>query len=109
MNLLLKAAILAGLLVLPVACRCKNTTPGPANTPASQPAATPAAGESIGAATMKPDGTIVLQLRAQTGSTVGDALFSYAPGHAKYNDVLKHLGGLKPGESKPVPPWPDKQ
>jgi hypothetical protein len=21
--------------------------------------------------------------------------------------VLEHLGGLKPGETKPVPPWPD--
>jgi len=25
-----------------------------------------------------------------------------------YDEILKHLGGLKPGESKPVPPFPEK-
>jgi hypothetical protein len=63
---------------------------------------------SIGSARMKPDGTIVLQLRATdpaSGAT-GDAQFEYPPGHPQYKEVLKHIGGLKPGEEKPVPPWP---
>ena len=31
----------------------------------------------------------------------------YPPTHPAYADVLEHLDGLKPGESKLVPPWPD--
>ena len=61
--------------------------------------------DSIGQATMKPDGTIVLQLRAETNGAVGDAQFEYPRGHNQYEEILKHLGGLKPGEQKPVPPW----
>ena len=64
---------------------------------------------SIGQATMEDDGTIVLQLRAETGDgAVGEGLFTYAPGDDEYDEVLEHLGGLKPGQSKPVPPWPDE-
>jgi len=56
---------------------------------------------------MEADGTIVLQLRAEgPGRTVGHALFRYPPTHAQYQSTLKHLGGLKPGEEKLVPPWP---
>jgi hypothetical protein len=63
---------------------------------------------SIGSARMKPDGTIVLQLRATdpASGAIGDAQFEYPPGHPHYEEVLKHIGGLKPGEEKPVPPWP---
>jgi hypothetical protein len=71
-------------------------------------AAADAGVESIGVATMRPDGTIDLQLRAYDPKTgaIGDGLLVYPPGHPDYQDVLKHLGGLKPGEQKPVPPWP---
>lgn len=64
--------------------------------------------ESIGSASMKADGTLVLTLRA-TGDdgTLGDAQLTYAPTHERYAAVLEHLGGMKPGESKQVPPWPD--
>ncbi|MEJ7733152.1 MAG: hypothetical protein WKG00_28645 [Polyangiaceae bacterium] len=64
------------------------------------------AGDSIGVATMDPDGTIVLQLRAESQGAVGDAQLRYPRSHKDYQDVLSHLGGLKPGDSKPVPPWP---
>jgi len=61
----------------------------------------------IGVATMMPDGTIVLHLRAEgANGLLGDAVFKYPPKHPEYREVLAHLGGLKPGESKPVPPWP---
>jgi hypothetical protein len=64
--------------------------------------------KSIGVATMEPDGTIVLQLRAEgPQGAVGDGRFTYPPSDKNYQEVLTHLGGLKPGESKPVPPWPD--
>jgi hypothetical protein len=64
---------------------------------------------SIGSAWMEADGTIVLQLRAEgPGPTIGDALFRYPKTHPQYDSVLRHLRGLKAGEKKLVPPWPDK-
>ena len=64
--------------------------------------------QSIGSATMDVDGTIVLLLRAEgPGNVHGDARLVYPPGHKDYRMVLDHIGGLKPGETKPVPPWPD--
>jgi hypothetical protein len=64
--------------------------------------------DSIGIATMLQDGTIVLHLRAEDkNGTLGDAQLIYPPSHSQYEAILSHLGGLKPGESKSVPPWPD--
>ena len=62
---------------------------------------------SIGVANMSEDGTITLLLRAEgPGGIVGDAVMTYGRSHKQYADILKHLGGLKPGEEKSVPPWP---
>ncbi len=63
---------------------------------------------SIGAARMLEDGTLVLDLRAEdaTGRR-GDARRVYPKDHPRYRAVLDHLGGMKPGETKPVPPWPE--
>jgi hypothetical protein len=74
------------------------TTPAPPESPAPE---TP----SIGQATMEPDGTIVLRLRAVSPKAIGDALLRYPPDHPQYKSILDHLGGLQPGESKPVPPF----
>jgi hypothetical protein len=65
--------------------------------------------KSIGVATMETNGDIVLQLRAPMGDTgtIGEGYFRYRPGADGYDDVLRHLGGMQPGESKSVPPWPD--
>jgi hypothetical protein len=74
-----------------------------------QPAPAPAPVENrglIGGATMRDDGTIVLDLRLQSGEMVGHALATYPKDHPDYARVLKHLGGLRPGEEKPVPPFP---
>ena len=61
---------------------------------------------SIGSAQMLPDGTLVLDLRAEgAGGKVGDSRLTYAKDHPNYSEVLAHLGGMKPGEVKPVPPW----
>ena len=65
-------------------------------------------GASIGVATMGPDGTIELRLRAAgPGGMVGEGFLTYPPSDPHYADVLRHLGGLKPGETKSVQPWPD--
>lgn len=77
-----------------------SDAPVPAAPPAS-PVATP----SIGEATMEPDGTIVLHLRAVSPTAIGDALLRYPPDHPQYKAILDHLGGLAPGEHKPVPPF----
>ena len=64
---------------------------------------------SIGSARMEQDGTIVLQLRAEGQKELtGDALFRYSPNNPDYKNILRHVGGLKKGEAKPVPPWPEK-
>lgn len=62
----------------------------------------------IGTATMQPDGTIILDLRAGggAGGPVGDARIAYPPSHPEYQAILRHLGGLRPGETKPVRPFP---
>ena len=65
--------------------------------------------DSIGSARMEKDGTIVLQLRAEgQDGLIGDSLLRYPPTHTEYNDILRHLGGLKTGEMKQVPAWPSK-
>ena len=57
---------------------------------------------------MPPDGTIHLRLRAPLpGGGSGEGEFDYKPGDPDYQQILAHLGGLKPGETKPVRPWPD--
>ena len=50
---------------------------------------------------MAPDGTITLTL--QQGQAA--AALAYKPGDPNYARILSHLGGLKPGQHKPVPPW----
>jgi len=63
-------------------------------------------GKSIGVATMSEDGTIHLLLRAEgPGGVLGDAQMTYDKASPQYAGILKHLGGLKPGEEKAVPPW----
>jgi len=64
--------------------------------------------QSIGMATMDENRTIALRLRAETeDGAEGEGYFTYAPTDEGYESVLRHIGGLEPGESKPVPPWPD--
>ncbi len=67
-----------------------------------------AVGKPIGKATMKPDGTIVLDLYNTGPGPKGGARFTYPPGHPDYEKVDKHIGGIKKGEERLVPPWPSK-
>lgn len=62
--------------------------------------------ESIGRATMGEDGTIILDLRAEgPDGQIGIGRLVYPTSHPQYNEILKHLGGLKPNENKPVSPF----
>lgn len=62
----------------------------------------------VGVATITQDGVIVLQMSRTTDGIPADALIRYAPGDPDYDEVLEHLGGLAPGESKPVMPFPEE-
>jgi hypothetical protein len=61
----------------------------------------------IGAAKMLRDRTIVLDeyLESPAGDFV-EVRSIYKVGDPHYREELRRLGGLKPGEVKPVPPWP---
>ncbi len=94
-------------LVLAAVSACSHSRecarPGDAKTSATAQA-------SIGTATMLADGTIVLDLRAgaDPGGAKGDARLRYPPGHPQYREIMEHVGGLRPGETKSVPPWTDE-
>jgi len=51
--------------------------------------------DNIDTATMKPDGTIVLSLRADDGAgVIGHAVIIYPPNYADYRNVLTHLDAV---------------
>jgi hypothetical protein len=66
------------------------------------------ANRPIGNATMMADGTLVLDLVAEgRRGERGVARILRAPGHPRYAAWVEHLGGMRPGEEKLVPPWPE--
>jgi len=61
----------------------------------------------FGTAAMLDDGTLALHLRlTHDGKPVSDVL-TYKISDRAYDNVLQHLGGLRPGETKPFTPWKD--
>jgi hypothetical protein len=64
--------------------------------------------QSIGEAWLEKDGGITLSLRSDAYGDPISAMFTYKTNDREYAKILKHLGGLKPGEVKDVPPFPDK-
>jgi hypothetical protein len=62
---------------------------------------------SVGIATMQPDGSIAVRVKISPRSDQEAVLVLY-PGDATYERMIEHVGGLMPGESKPIPPWPDQ-
>ncbi len=62
--------------------------------------------QAIGEAWLETDGTITLHLRQTADGMPLTATFTYKTDDKDYESVLEHLGGLKPGETKLVPPWP---
>jgi hypothetical protein len=61
--------------------------------------------DSVGRATMSADGTIMLALRSLWPDPIAESQLVYPPDDPQYEEIKHHLGGIKPGESKPVPPW----
>jgi hypothetical protein len=62
---------------------------------------------SIGLAWLEDDGTLVMSLTTDDPVVGGvvNATFRFEKDDPKRAEILAHLGGLAPGERKPVPPW----
>jgi hypothetical protein len=65
--------------------------------------------KSIGTASMDEEGTLFLLLRAEGPDAEGHGVLRYFPSSANYMAILDHVGGMVPGEIKPVFPWPEDQ
>jgi hypothetical protein len=59
----------------------------------------------IGMASMSDDGTVTLRLTMTSDGKPADAIIIYKAEDSRYDEVLRHLGGLKPRQIKPVPSW----
>jgi len=95
MNLRGPASVL--LLVISGSALAAETAP-----PASSE--NPTAQKSIGIVRMLADRSILV------GVGAGDraqAVLQLMPGDTQYQPILDHVGGLKPGETKSIPPWPE--
>ncbi len=64
-----------------------------------------AAIDSIGTAEMSNDGTITLHLRSLWPDPIAEGELRYAPDDPQYEEIKQHLGGIAPGDTKPVKPW----
>ena len=80
---------------------------GPGLPAAPEGSGTEAALAAVGSASRLADGTIRLELRTETpDGTIGEALMVVAPDDVRHPGILAHLGGLEPGKSCPIPPFP---
>ncbi|HMI98128.1 MAG TPA: hypothetical protein VK479_16585 [Micropepsaceae bacterium] len=61
---------------------------------------------SVGVATMLENGTILVGIRGPAPGGPLQAVLMVEPGDTNYQQIIDHLGGLKPGETKSIPPWP---
>ena len=55
---------------------------------------------TIGTATMAADGTMTLNLHSPDGRAL---VLAYPRSDTNYARMLSHIGGMQPGERKPVP------
>jgi hypothetical protein len=61
----------------------------------------------LGTAAMLDDGTLTLHLRLTSdGRPINDYL-TFRVGDRAYDSILRHLGGLRPGDTKQFRPWKD--
>lgn len=60
--------------------------------------------DSIGRAQMSANGAITLRLRTLWPQPFAESERVYAPDDPQYAFIERHLGGIAPGETKPVPP-----
>ena len=68
----------------------------------------PASEPSVGVARMLENGTILVGIRGPGPGGPLQAVLMVEPGDTNYQQIIDHVGGLKPGETKSIPPWPDQ-
>src|SRR5258706_12497921 len=61
---------------------------------------------SVGVATMLENGTILIGIRGPAPDGPLQAVLMVEPGDTNYQQIIDHIGGLRPGETKSIPPWP---
>jgi hypothetical protein len=93
-----------GLLVLVLlsasqAALADDARPSPSDARPSMP--------FTGTATMQDDGSLTLHLRLTSDGKEIDDTLTYKTTDRGYDDVLRHLGGLNPGDTKGFRPWKD--
>ena len=64
----------------------------------------------VGMAEMAKDGTLRLHLRttAEDG-TVGEMMMVVPPKDPRHPGMVQHLGGIAPGQAKPIPPFAEPE
>jgi hypothetical protein len=61
---------------------------------------------SVGNAYMKPDGTLEMTFRTVgRGGMIGEAYKVLKPDDPQYAAMVRHLGGIQPGEGRAIPPF----
>jgi hypothetical protein len=60
--------------------------------------------DAVGSAKMSAGGAITLRLHALWPQPFAESEHVYAPGDPHYGLIKRHLGGIAPGQTKPVPP-----
>jgi hypothetical protein len=60
--------------------------------------------DSVGRAQMSANGAITLRLHTLWPQPFAESERVYAPNDPQYAFIKRHLGGIAPGETKPVPP-----
>ena len=74
-----------------------------------QPATPEQFRDNIGDVRMAEDGTLFCRYRIESKdgdgnlTAIGDGMFTVKPGDPAYRAMLTFLGGMKPGENKPLP------
>jgi hypothetical protein len=94
---------LASILTLALLFAASSSTSSHAQSSQGLPIPCEAVDE-VGYARMSADGAITLHLRALRTDSVAAAELNVAPGDPRYDALKRHLGGIAPGEEKPVPP-----
>jgi hypothetical protein len=87
------------ILVASGACLADDIKPSPSEARPSMP--------FTGDAVMQDDGSLTLHLRLTSdGKEINDTL-TYKTTDRGYDNVLRHLGNLNPGQAKSFRPWRD--
>jgi hypothetical protein len=99
-------AALAFTALALAACTHKEAAAPPVAPVAVIPLVPKPVDRTIGTATMLADGTIVMNLRTSMDTGTGRLTQKLKPTDVQYAVVLKQLGGLRPGQSKPMTQYP---